>query len=423
VDKAMKTAIFNFFTNNWQRKLISLILAIIIWLVVDHSLTSSKTITGIPIRVINIPTGKTIEGIQKSGKLSKKLTLSVVGNSSALEDLTSNDLEVIIDAAGNPDEWIVNITKKNLVSLNPEIDVSKAITRVFHPSFILHMTKLVTEKIPVIITQPIGEPPRGYELLDIWPYKLHLTVSGPEEVIKDLMNKEQKLTFNLSDISKAQLDHLSSSGEDKSDVISYYIPTQWKQINIPILSDIPIQIDDPQASSLRIDFIKCSLLPINSPIQVTTYFPPQYCDRYNPLTCKIASSPYLTEKNDLLFLDMITFAKGVDRLFLQTVKNHMQIVITIDPSKENQLLWSMQFIDAKNLEDDYIERLSSETKEGTFPSVNLALKESYLRNRFRSYMNRFSLYSSNNLPLEMRPLLKGFSIEVFPSFSDPKDAK
>ena len=72
------------------------------------------------------------------------------------------------------------------------------------------MTKLVTDQIPIIISQPVGEAPRGYQFLDVWPYRLTLSVSGPEEVIKRIKVKEQRITFNLNDISKGQLDALST---------------------------------------------------------------------------------------------------------------------------------------------------------------------------------------------------------------------
>ena len=115
----MKTLFNSLFLNNWQRKTISMILAIVIWLVVNHSLTSSKTVANVPVRIINIPSGKTVEGMQPSGKMNKRLTLSIVGNSSLLEELNSNDLEVVIDASGKPDEWIANISKKKSTFIKP----------------------------------------------------------------------------------------------------------------------------------------------------------------------------------------------------------------------------------------------------------------------------------------------------------------
>ena len=107
------------------------------------------------------------------------------------------------------------------MSLNPDIDFSKGISRVMHKSFIIRLTKLIKEKIPVIVTQPIGEPPKGYQFLDVYPYTLNLTVQGPEDVLKHLKNKGAKLTFNLNEISKETLDSLvpSSSSVLGSEIV------------------------------------------------------------------------------------------------------------------------------------------------------------------------------------------------------------
>lgn len=123
---------------------------------------------------------------------------------------------------------------KNIRSDNPDLNVSQGISRVSQQNFIIKLTKLVTEKIPIIITQPIGEAPRGYQFLDIWPYQLFITVSGPEDQVKHLKSRGLKLTFNLNDISRTQLDELGSSSIKKhSDVVSFFVPNNWKQISFP----------------------------------------------------------------------------------------------------------------------------------------------------------------------------------------------
>jgi YbbR domain-containing protein len=38
----MKSILIMLFVQNWQRKLISLILAIVIWLMINHSITVTK---------------------------------------------------------------------------------------------------------------------------------------------------------------------------------------------------------------------------------------------------------------------------------------------------------------------------------------------------------------------------------------------
>ena len=74
----------------------SIILAIIIWFVVNKSLTTTKTIPNVPVRIENIPPGKTIADMQSNGILNRRVNLTVTGSKTLLEDLTSNDIEVVL---------------------------------------------------------------------------------------------------------------------------------------------------------------------------------------------------------------------------------------------------------------------------------------------------------------------------------------
>lgn len=409
----MKTLLYKIFVEHWPRKLVSIILAVITWLVVNHTLTSTRNISNVPVRIIHMPPGRTVEGMQPNGRLAKKVTLTVVGNKALIDELTPSDLEVVIDAADKPDEWIVTITKKNLVSLNPEIDISTGISRVFHPNFVVRMTKLVTDQIPIVITQPIGEAPRGYQFLDVWPYHLSLTVSGPEEVIKRLKLKEQRITFNLSDISKAQMDELALKSESTSEVVSYFVPDQWKQINIPILSDSPIEINDPQAKALRIDFIRCNLLSVDAPIQLALFFPPENLQNLNPENVSIASNKLVQVNRGTPLISYPLYANGVDSLFLQTVRDMIEIVIIVSPKLERKLLdWSVQFVNPRLLEDKYVGILMSDVSDRDIRLLQPTLREEYLRNRFRSYMNRFQLFRADDSKFELAIFLKNNQIQV-----------
>ncbi len=410
----MKSLLFKLFVENWPRKLIAIILSIIIWLVVNHTLTSTRTLTNIPVRMINIPLGKTVEGLQPNGRLTKKLTLTVVGNKTLLEELTPYDLEIVLDAHDRNDEWIATISKKNLVSLNPEIEVSKGISRVYHPNFLIHMTRVVTDQVPIVITQPIGEAPRGYQFLDVWPYRLHLTITGPEEVVKRLKLKEQRLTFNLNDISKASLDSLTeTSVEGHSDVVSFFVPDIWKQVNIPVLSENPIDINDPEAKVLRIDFVRCNLLPIETPLPVTLYFPLENANKLNPNTTKILTNNLIKSFNGLFLTSTPLYANGVDRLFLDTVLNKMEIAIIVTPTAERKFLdWSIQFINSRQLEDAYVSKLMSDVSDADISLLQPTLREEYLRNRFRSYMSRFQLFKADQSKLELAIFLEENMVHV-----------
>jgi len=399
----MRTLLRKLFLANWQRKLVSVILAVIIWFMVNQSLITSRSISNIPIRVINIPPGKTIVDLQSSGILTKRMTLTLMGNKTLLDELTSNDLEIVIDAQNKKGEWIASISKRNLTSVNPEIDLTKSITRIAPASQIVRLTKLVSAKIPIFVTQPIGEAPKDYQYLDIWPYQLSLNISGPEEVIKRLKAKGARLTFDLNEITKAELDALRTRhGSSRGDEVSFPVPDQWKKVSIPLLSDTPIEIDDPRAKDMRIDFVRVSLLPVNSQIPLSLYYPTEVLSEYNPQKISIGSSPLIKTVKGLHLFSEPLFAKGVSHLFVRIVEQMIQMTITITPTKENQFLnWSIEFINPRLLEDRYVSLMMSDISEEDMRELQPLVREEYLRNRFRSYMNRFQLYKSDDERLEL----------------------
>ncbi len=410
----MKTLLTRLFIENWPRKLISLILAIIIWMLVSHSITTSKTIPNIPVRVANLPPNKTIEGMQINGLLDRKVDLTIVGRKSALNEITSKDLEILIDAKDKNQEWIATIDKSNLISLSTVFDAAKQISRIEPFDMIMRQSNLITEKIPITVTQPIGEAPRGYQFLDVYPYHLSITVTGPEDTVKQLKSRGLKLTFNLSDISREELDAIHAASFKSTDEIAYFAPKSWKKISLPQLSDTPVAIDDPRAQRLRLDFSKQDLLPISFPIPVTVFFPPQHSKTINPETYSLAANDFLIKKNGIKMINAPLYTQGVSNLFLETVKDMIQITIIASPKSERDtLLWSPTFMYPNELENRYVSKVISESSDVVM-EVQPHLLEDYLRNRFRNYMNRFRLYTPNKDKLSLKIELQANSISVTP---------
>ena len=411
----MKTLLIRLFINNWPRKVLSLVLAMIIWMLVSHSMTISKIVPNVPVRVTNLPPEKTIEGMQVDGTLSKRISLTLIGHRSGLDEIQAKDLEVVIDAKDKTHEWIATIDKRNLIGLSTEFDALKQISRVAPVDMIIRQSNLVTEKIPIIVTQPIGEVPKGYQFLDIYPYQLSVTVNGPEEAVKRLKNRGLKLTFNLNDISKEELDSLQNENMGENhDEVSYFVPDSWKKISLPLLSEIPIVIDDPRAAALRIDFSRQDLLPIGFPLPVTVFFPPQYSSTLNPETYTLATNDFIMKKNGIKLLNIPLYAQGVSRLFLETVKDMIQVVVIASPKSEREtLLWNAQFMYPHELENRYVSKVISESNDIIF-DVQPHLVDDYLRNRFRSYMNRFRLYTPEHHKLSLKIELQAKAISVTP---------
>jgi hypothetical protein len=396
------------FIDNWQRKAISLILAIIIWFLVNQSLSTSKTIGNIPVRIINIQPGKTISDLQANGILNKRVTLTLIGNKAILDDMTPSDLEVVIDAEGKEGEWIATITKRNLISLNPEFDISKGISRVSNASVIIRLVKLVTDKIPVVLVHPNGESPKDYQYLDIWPYQFDLTVSGPEEVIKRLKTKGVKLTLNLNDISKEELDQIQTKKDSlKGDEVSYFVPDSWKKVMISSLSDVPFEIDDPRAKDLRIDFVRVALLPLTKPLPISLYFPIDSIASLNSKTISSAANEIIKKSTGTDIFAKPLYAKGVSQLFVRVVESMIQMMIIVEPTSEKPFLdWSVQFINPSLLENRYVSLMMADGSNEEIRDLQGNHREEYLRNRFRSYMSRFQLYKGDDHKLELNITLE-----------------
>ena len=157
----MESIIHKLFFHQWQRKLVALLTAIIIWFFVNHSITSSKTLPSVPIRVINLPTDKTIQGLLPNGFLSKRTTLTLTGARNVIDQLETGDVEILLDVSNLPADGIVQVSKKNLVGLNPNINLPSNVTSISHPEFVIKMRPILTEQIPITIHPPLGDAPKA----------------------------------------------------------------------------------------------------------------------------------------------------------------------------------------------------------------------------------------------------------------------
>jgi hypothetical protein len=270
--------------------------------------------------------------------------------------------------------------------------------------FKVKLSDILTENIPIYLTDPIGQAPFGYEFADVFPFKLNISVSGPEETIKEIKANSLNLTFNLNNITKEELDTLYNENKSvRKDVINYLVPTSWKKINIPSISSNSIQIDDPDAKYIRIDFIKKDLIPLNVAIPIQLFFPAKNKEKYNPQTVHLEENEFIKKINDIFLITTPLFAKGVSELFLDIIKDKIVISVLVDPiDHSNVLKWTINFILAIEAEKEFIAKVLSEETDNELRKIKPHLREKYLRNRFRSFLNKFRLWASNDKKLYMK---------------------
>lgn len=402
------------FFDNWPRKIISLLAAVIIWVLVNHSITITKTIPNVSVKLINLPQGKTVEGLLPDGKLNKRITLTLTGTKTLLDELRPKDFTIVLDANGRGDEWLAEITKKNLVSINPDIDLTHNVTNITYNEFVIKLIKSITEPILLTITKPIGDPPKGYQFLEIWPQHLFQKVTGPETQVRSLKEKGLMLTFNLNEITKAELDTLRTSDTSSQDAeVSFPVPESWKFVRIPFQNNSLESLNDPKAKSLNIAFLAKDFIPINTQVPISIYFPLKYSPTLNPSSYILEENNLVKKTNGIYAFTAPLFARGVSRLFLDIVRESIQIVITAEPrtSKES-LPWSIEFINPEKLEEIYVSRSLALIANQQLLDLQPKLREDFLKNQFRNYMREFVLFSLNGKKLQLHIELSPGAIEV-----------
>ena len=405
------------FFHNWKQKLVAIIAAMITWMFVNQSITDTKTISGVPVRIINLPADKTIRGILPNGIQGKRISLTLNGTKDVIQDLEPGDLEVLIDASNyDSDEWIVKLTKKQLVSLNPSIDIAHHVTQVDHAEFIIKLSPLVTAKIPIHV-EVAGSVPEGYQFLDVWPETLMQTVSGPEEEIEKLKDKGLELTFDLDAITGENLDELKTTTRSThDDEVSFLVPNKWKQVSIPFQHHSLEQVNDPEATNLRIDFLRQEMLAIDADIPIRVFFPIKWRDTLNPATLSIAPNEWIQEANGLFQFAYPLYVRQVSRLFLSIIRDNIEIVIIAAPTSEREELhWNVEVFDPKELEDTYVAYLigNLDTDNAGQQQTSLVRKrEELLRKRFRDYAQKLRLYINPKQKLQLRSMIVDDKIKI-----------
>jgi len=406
--------ISDFFLKNWQRKAVALVTAIIAWIFVNHSIIETKVIPSVPIRVINLPANKTVLGLLPNGVLSKRITLTLSGTKDVISELEPGDIVVVIDASTiDRDEWILQITKKNLVSLNPSIDLVHHITDVKHTEYILKLSPLVTDKVPITILPPTGTPPSNYEFLDIWPQRLMQTISGPEEAVKSLKTKGLEISFDLNQISKKDLDAIKPPhGNILDDEITFLIPASWKQIGIPFHNNVE-EFNDPEAEFLRIDFLRKEFHSIDKAIPIRVFYPLVSIDKLNPNTLFLVPNDHVQNEKGIFVLKTPLFLHDVSQLFVDIIRENLEIAIVAATKEERSSLeWSVEIINPHSLEDAYVAFLFSNTTQGKNAVSYSKSREKMLRKRFREYLQKLTLYVSPEKKLHLDNSMDGNSIKV-----------
>ncbi len=383
----------------WKEKLIAIVLAVIIWIFVNQAIVISKTVPNIPVRILNIPQEKVISGLLPNGVYQKRVKLTLTGTRHVIENIEPGDLEIVLDATLAPDEWPVELTNKNLVSLNPDIDLGRHIKDVSQTDLVIHLSQLVNADVPLYVVPPKGTPPQGYALVDISPCTLLQSMTGPEEEMSDLERSGVALEFDLSRLTKEELDKLPNSGGE----VIFPVPSTWKKVKVPWLSSGMVPLNSSDASKLEILFIKEEAIPIELPIPLLVSTP------FSSAPSHILPGPLVEQKNGLSYLNQPLRIEGTSQTFAELVAPHLSIVINGQETHGKELLWNLVVLASEELENQYVDTFFNHLQTLDWAKSEVTRR---LRAHFRTYLESMCITTADGKPLELKMQATPTGIEV-----------
>jgi len=162
-------------TNNWQLKLVSLILATMLWMAVANE-ASSEIGLEVPLEYRNIP-----RQLEITGDMTNTVQVRLRGSSNVIKDINPKNVSTTIDLSkmGRGDK-IVPLSPQNV-----QAPFGAEVIRVNPSSVRFNLERTVTKTIPVLPTVT-GQPPEGYEVGKLQVSPNTVEIEGPESRVNTI---------------------------------------------------------------------------------------------------------------------------------------------------------------------------------------------------------------------------------------------
>lgn len=189
----MRFNILKKITYNWHIKLISVVLASILWVYVD-SLKQTDRFISVPVEIKNIPAGYMV-----SNNLPSAVKIIMRGKESRLALLDENYIRAYVDlenSAGGDKRHTVRVDKNQI----PQGVSIKEIS----PRFIDITVEKVEKKYVRVIPVITHEPPDGYIFEDVQIEPESVLIKGPESLMKNIDSVYTK-DININNLTETTM--------------------------------------------------------------------------------------------------------------------------------------------------------------------------------------------------------------------------
>ena len=404
----MKGLIDFLLLNNWQRKLTALLLATIVWFLVDYSATMQRRFDSVPVYIKNIKPNYTVKGLRNGARLPQTTSLSVRGKRAWLKDIRSQDLKVVLDAKDQKNNWIPTISAENIYSVATHRNLADSITEVSSAPINVHLEPTVEIPLTVYVAKPMGVSPQGYQFVGVFPRKLHTTVRVSAEEAEHFRSTNAQIDIDLNRISAGKLDELAKKARaEGSEIISFDIPDSWKKFTLPDGSDKQEVLASASSKRMQINFIKEKLVPLKRKIPISIFLPPRISSHLNSELVRLNVNDNVVLESGVHVLNLELFAGGVTPEFLDTVRDFLQISVLFDQAgaTDSKLKWSLQFVNDRKLEKWFIKKAVAAHgfAENDIPR---------LIEQFRTFCSQMRLYTGPGKLLNLEISHDGHAVDV-----------
>jgi len=186
-----KTDLKAMFSKNWQQKIISVLLAFVLWYFVGGEDKIDKIVM-VPIEIINLPRDLVI-----SNQFKKEVEVTVSGPRSLILDMANKAVTRQVDlSSATPGTMVIENDGTHIpVPRNIEIQ------RIQPSSIILSLDKLIQKQFPVN-AKPIGHVADGYTLVELKVDPDVISITGPQTILSQVEDLETR-PINLDGLKKS----------------------------------------------------------------------------------------------------------------------------------------------------------------------------------------------------------------------------
>jgi YbbR domain-containing protein len=161
--------------NNWFLKLLSLLLATLVWAAVSNE-ASSEIGLEVPLEYRNIP-----HDMEITGDMTSTVQVRLRGSSQVIKGITARDVATTVDLSQmKMGEKIVPLSPHNV-----QAPFGAEIIRVNPSSVRFTLEQTLVRSLPIVPTI-VGEPEDGYEVVEVVLQPKAVEVEGPESRVNTL---------------------------------------------------------------------------------------------------------------------------------------------------------------------------------------------------------------------------------------------